>query len=81
MTRLEQLVEQMESDQLPLEDLLNRYEEGVKLVKACEEKLAAAEKRVEVISREAIAELAAEPLEPKSKLGAAVAQPNEANLL
>lgn len=51
--RLESIVEQMESDKLPLEDLLAHYEEGVKLVKVCSEKLQAAEKRIEIITREA----------------------------
>src|ERR1700744_3564406 len=51
--RLETIVEQMESDKLPLEDLLLRYEEGVKLVKFCSDKLQAAEKRIEIITRDA----------------------------
>jgi exodeoxyribonuclease VII small subunit len=56
MTRLEAIVEQMESDNLTLEDLLTRYEEGVKLVKVCEDKLSAAEKRIEIITRNAAGE-------------------------
>ena len=51
--RLESIVEKMESDKLSLEDLLVRYEEGVKLVKLCAEKLQAAEKRIEIITRDA----------------------------
>ena len=51
--RLESIVEQMESDKLPLEDLLVRYEEGIKLVNFCSEKLQAAEKRIEIITRDA----------------------------
>ena len=51
--RLESIVEQMESNKLPLEDLLVRYEEGIQLVKFCSEKLAAAEKRIEIITKEA----------------------------
>lgn len=51
--RLEAIVEEMESDKLPLEELLARYEEGVKLVKFCSEKLEAAEKRIEIIARDA----------------------------
>jgi len=53
LERLESIVEQMESDKLPLEDLLVRYEEGIKLVKLCSEKLQAAEKRIEIITRDA----------------------------
>ena len=46
-TRLEKLVEEMESGDLPLEDLLNRFEEGVKLVKHCQGFLKQAQLRVE----------------------------------
>jgi len=53
MERLEQIVEQMESDRLPLETLLERYEEGTKLVRFCSEKLTSAEKRIEIITRNA----------------------------
>ena len=34
MKRLEEIVEKMESGDLPLEDLIVRYEEGMKLVKS-----------------------------------------------
>ncbi len=51
--RLERIVEEMESDKLPLEDLLTRYEEGTKLVKVCQEKLDSAERRIEIITRNA----------------------------
>ena len=44
--KLESIVEAMESDELPLEKLLVRYEQGAKLVKICEGKLEAAEKRI-----------------------------------
>ena len=51
MDRLEAIVEQMESGKLPLEDLIVRYEEGMKLVKICQERLASAEQRIEIITR------------------------------
>ncbi len=51
MKRLEEIVEQMESGELPLEDLIVRYEEGMKLVKVCQERLASAEERIEIITR------------------------------
>lgn len=53
MERLRQIVEQMESDELPLEEMLERYEEGTRLVQFCSEKLSAAEKRIELITRNA----------------------------
>ncbi len=56
LERLEQIVEEMEGDRLPLEELLGRYEEGTKLVKVCQQRLSAAEKRIELISRNASGE-------------------------
>jgi len=51
MDRLEKIVEQMESGQLPLEDLIVRYEEGMNLVKVCQDRLASAEQKIEIIAR------------------------------
>jgi exodeoxyribonuclease VII small subunit len=51
MDRLEEIVEQMESGKMMLEDLIVRYEEGMKLVKICQERLASAEQRIEIITR------------------------------
>src|SRR3954453_6936626 len=52
MERLEKIVEQMESGKLALEDLIVRYEEGMKLVKVCQERLASAEQKIEMIARD-----------------------------
>jgi exodeoxyribonuclease VII small subunit len=51
MDRLETIVEEMESGKLPLEDLIVRYEEGMNLVKICQERLANAEHKIEIIAR------------------------------
>lgn len=51
MSRLEEIVEKMESGDLALEDLIVRYEEGMQLVKVCQERLASAEARIEMITR------------------------------
>src|SRR5437016_2721451 len=51
MDRLEKIVEQMESGKLPLEDLIVRYEEGMNLVKVCQDRLANAEQKIEIIAR------------------------------
>jgi exodeoxyribonuclease VII small subunit len=52
MERLEKIVEEMESGQMLLEDLLVRYEEGMKLVKVCQDRLAHAEHKIQVITRD-----------------------------
>jgi exodeoxyribonuclease VII small subunit len=54
MDRLEKIVEQMESGKLPLEDLIVRYEEGMNLVKVCQERLAKAEQKIEIIARNSV---------------------------
>jgi len=46
---LEKLVEAMENDQLPLEDLVAHYENGAGLLQHCEKVLEAAKKRIELI--------------------------------
>ena len=39
LKKLEGIVEEMEGDDLPLEKLLERYEEGTRLAKGCQAKL------------------------------------------
>jgi exodeoxyribonuclease VII small subunit len=51
MERLEKIVEEMESSKLPLEELIVRYEEGIRLVGVCNQRLAAAENRIETLNR------------------------------
>jgi exodeoxyribonuclease VII small subunit len=51
MDRLEAIVEQMENGKLALEELIVRYEEGMGLVKICQEQLAKAEQKIEIIAR------------------------------
>jgi exodeoxyribonuclease VII small subunit len=66
MERLELIVEQMESSKLPLEELLARYEEGTKLIAICNQRLEAAENRVETLTRDATAKPeGASPERPK----------------
>jgi exodeoxyribonuclease VII small subunit len=67
MDRLEAIVEQMESGKMHLEDLIVRYEEGMKLVKICQERLASAEQRIEIITRNSAGKAAIKPFEPASE--------------
>jgi exodeoxyribonuclease VII small subunit len=53
LARLEQIVADMENAEMPLEKLLAGYEEGMRLVKACGDRLADAEQKVEILSRAA----------------------------
>jgi exodeoxyribonuclease VII small subunit len=57
LKKLEGIVEAMESDDLPLEMLLAKYEEGAKLVKICQEKLADAELKIQQLEKNAAGEM------------------------
>ena len=57
------VVEAMEADDLPLETLLAKYEEGAKLVKICQEKLAEAELKIQRLEKDAAGELKLKPIE------------------
>jgi len=69
MDRLEKIVEQMESGKLPLEDLIIRYEEGMKLVKTCQERLANAEQKIEIITRNSAGKAVVKEFEPTQEAG------------
>jgi exodeoxyribonuclease VII small subunit len=45
-TDLEEIVQQLEQGELPLDDLIGTYEKGIKLVRLCTNKLQEAEKKV-----------------------------------
>ncbi len=62
LARLEQIVSDMENAELPLEKLLEGYEEGMRLVKTCSERLAEAEQKVEILSRSPSPEAAKAPV-------------------
>src|SRR5580658_403680 len=63
LQKLEAVVEAMEADDLPLETLLAKYEEGAKLVKICQEKLAEAELKIQQLEKNAAGELKLKPVE------------------
>jgi len=63
LKKLEGIVEAMESDELPLETLIARYEEGMKLAKVCQEKLAEAELKIQQLEKNADGEMKLKPLD------------------
>ena len=63
LEKLESVVEAMEADDLPLETLLAKYEEGVKLVKICQDKLAEAELKIQQLEKTAVGEIKLKPFE------------------
>jgi exodeoxyribonuclease VII small subunit len=63
LNQLEGIVDAMEADDLPLETLLARYEEGARLVKVCQEKLAEAEVKIQQLEKSAAGSLKLKPLD------------------
>lgn len=51
LEQLQATVKRLESGELTLEDSLKHFEEGVRLTRACQEQLGAAEKRVEILMK------------------------------
>lgn len=49
LNRLEELVRQMESGNLSLDQMIARFEEGMKLAKFCDEKLNEVERKIEML--------------------------------
>ena len=64
LKRLEGLVEAMESGDLPLETLLDKYEEGSRLVKICQAKLEEAELKIQKLEKTASGEFVLKPGDP-----------------
>jgi exodeoxyribonuclease VII small subunit len=65
LKRLEAVVEAMESEELPLEQLLGKYEEGTQLAGICQAKLAEAELKIQQLERNAAGELKLKPISPE----------------
>ena len=66
MQRVSEIVTSMESGDMPLEKLIESYEEGTALVKMCQEKLDAAEKRIQIIARNARSEVSLEDFDAEA---------------
>ena len=50
---LEELVEELESGDLPLEKAMKKFEEGIKLTRGCQSALKEAEQKVEILLQSA----------------------------
>ena len=65
LKKLEAIVSAMESEDLPLETLLAKYEEGTRLAKICQDKLGDAELKIQQLERTASGEPALKPFAPE----------------
>lgn len=65
LIELERLVERMERGELSLEDSLQQFEQGIRLIRACQQALHSAEQKVQMLTRdvqgEALEDFTTEP--------------------
>ncbi len=61
LEKLEGIVQALEEGELSLDDSLARFEQGIKLARNCEKALTKAEKKIEILTKNADGELEAQP--------------------
>jgi exodeoxyribonuclease VII small subunit len=66
LKQLEQIVQELESGDLPLEKAIKKFEEGIHLSKFCSQKLDETEKRITILMRDSEDQLSEMPF-PKER--------------
>jgi exodeoxyribonuclease VII small subunit len=61
MKQIEQIVQDLESGDMPLEKAIKKFEEGVQLSKFCSQKLDETEKRITILMQSPDGKIAEEP--------------------
>jgi len=69
LAELEDIVAKLESGDLPLEDSLELFEKGIKLSRECRSRLTNAERRIEILIKEADGSFAAKQIDPETLRG------------
>ncbi len=64
LARLEGIVARLEGGDLPLEESLGLFEEGVRLTRHCSKRLTEAERKVSILLKNAQGQLEEKPFEP-----------------
>jgi len=62
--QLESIVKRLEAEELPLDEALQLFEEGIRLSRFCNQKLEEVEKKIELILADAKGQPRIEPFEP-----------------
>jgi len=67
MEKLEKIVQELESSDLPLEKAIKKFEEGVQLSKFCSEKLDETEKKITILLKDQNAQVFEKPFISKTE--------------
>ena len=64
---LETIVKRLESEEMPLDESLQLFEEGIRLSRFCNQKLEEVEKKIELILADSKGQPKSEPFEPEEE--------------
>jgi exodeoxyribonuclease VII small subunit len=67
LARLEVIVTELDKGDLPLEQSLKLFEEGIKLSRICNKRLDEAERKVEILLKDKAGNIKAEPFEEEEE--------------
>ena len=65
--QLEAIVKRLEAEELPLDEALQLFEDGIRLSRFCNQKLEEVEKKIELILADAKGQPRVEPFEPEEE--------------
>jgi exodeoxyribonuclease VII small subunit len=71
LNKLEKIVSKLEEEDIPLEESLKLFEEGIRLSRFCNQKLDEAEKKVEILIKGKNGIVKAQPFDPTANSGQA----------
>jgi len=71
LNKLEKIVSKLEDGEIPLEESLKLFEEGIRLSRLCNQKLEEAEKRVEILMKDKNGVIKPHPFDPSTSSGQA----------
>ena len=66
--QLEEIVKRLESEELPLDESLRLFEQGINLSRFCHQRLEEVEKKIELILADAKGQPRVEPFEPEEEM-------------
>jgi len=67
LARLEEIVQKLEQGDLPLEQSLKLFEEGIRLSRICNSRLEEAERKVEILLKDKAGNMVANPFEEEKE--------------
>jgi len=67
MRKLEKIVQELESGDLPLEEAMQKFEEGIKLSRLCSEKLDETEKKITLLMQDKRGNVSEKPFIPEDE--------------